>query len=315
MVSIYVDQKYYFREVVNQGIVATIGFFDGVHCGHRFLIEQLKHTAGRSGLPAAVITFPLHPRKVMQSDYQPELLNSFDEKLYQLSTTGVDYCFIMDFTLALSELTAEVFMKEKLRNEFHVKKLLVGYDHQFGRGRIAGFEDYKEYGARCGIEVLRVKQLTEGDLHFSSTTIRKLLATGKMREAAKILTYDYSLSGVVVRGDEVGRTIGFPTANLKVAEPLKVIPSSGVYASRCYVNNACYGSMTYIGSRPTLATGGALRIETHLFDFSGDLYDKDLKIEFIDFLRPNIRFDSIDALKRQLYKDRDAALGYALQSQ
>ncbi len=304
MNTIYVDKDFKFSGDFDQEIAATVGFFDGVHRGHRFLISQLKDIALRSGLPSAVVTFPVHPRKILQSDYQPELLNNFEEKLFQLSSTGVDYCFVVDFTKELSELTAEQFIQEKLRKELKIKKLIVGYDHRFGKGRTDDFEDYKVYGKACGMDVFRAKQLKEEYIHISSTTIRKLLKEGKMRGAAEILSYNYTLEGVVIAGNQMGRKMGFPTANLRITEAYKVIPSEGIYATKVYFEDQVYKGMTYIGNRPTLFSEGEKRIEVHLIDFSGNLYNKNLKIEFVDYIRDDMQFDSMESLEKQLHQDK-----------
>ena len=283
--------------------VATIGFFDGVHRGHRFLIEQLRTIAAKSGLPSAVITFPMHPRKVLQSDYQPQLLNNFEEKLQQLSTTGIDYCFVLDFTKELSELSAEEFIREKLRKDLQIKELIIGYDHKFGKGRSCDFTDYQLFGKSCGMNVIQAKQLEETALHVSSTTIRRLLAEGNVKKASSVLSYNYTLEGLVISGNQMGRTIGFPTANLKITEPYKVIPSAGIYATRVYFNDSVYNGMAYLGNRPTVVDKGEQRIEIHILDFAEDIYGKNLKIEFVEHIRENIKFDSIEKLKLQLQQD------------
>ncbi len=303
MKVVYINKALDFFEKQEKEFAATIGFFDGVHRGHRFLIEQLKTIASETGLPSAMITFPVHPRKILQSDYQPQLLNNFEEKLFQLSTTGVDYCFILDFTKELSELTAEEFIREKLRKELHIKKLIVGYDHRFGKGRINDFNDYKLYGQSCGMEVIQAKQLTESDIHISSTSIRHLLAEGNVQKASAILSYNYTLEGLVISGNQMGRKMGFPTANLQITEPYKVIPATGIYASRVHFDGKIYKGMTYIGDRPTIISGGEQRIETHILEFSEDIYGKNLKLEFVAFIRGDIKFNSLDELQAQLKND------------
>ncbi|MDR1369045.1 MAG: riboflavin biosynthesis protein RibF [Dysgonamonadaceae bacterium] len=282
---------------------ATIGFFDGVHRGHRFLIEQLQTIAVSGGLPSVVITFPVHPRKVLQSDYQPQLLNNFEEKLFQLSTTGADYCFILDFTKELSELTAGEFIKNKLRKELHVKELIVGYDHRFGKGRADGFKDYQLYGRSCGMEVIQARQLKENELHISSTSIRNLLSEGDVQKASSILSYNYTLEGRVITGNQMGRKMGFPTANLQITEPYKVIPSAGIYATIVHLDGQTHSGMTYIGGRPTFVSGGEQRIETHILDFVENIYEKELKIEFVRYIRENVKFDTIKQLEAQLQQD------------
>ncbi len=297
---IYLDKN---SILPNEEFAATIGFFDGVHRGHRFLIEQLKAIASEAGLPSAVITFPVHPRKILQSDYQPQLLNNFEEKLFQLSTTGVDFCFVLNFTKELSELTAEEFIREKLSKELHVKDLIIGYDHRFGKGRVNDFNDYKLYGNSCGMQVLQAKQLEETGLHISSTTIRHLLSEGNVEKASSLLSYNYTIEGQVITGNQMGRKMGFPTANLQITEPYKVIPAIGIYATRVHIDGSIYNGMTYIGDRPTVVSGGEQRIETHILDFVEDIYGKDLKIELVEYIRNDIKFDTIEELISQLVRD------------
>lgn len=288
-------------------LVATIGFFDGVHTGHRFLIDQVKEEAAKRGLPSAVITFPVHPRKVLQKDYQPALLCGFDEKTERLATTGVDYCVCLDFTTEISQLSAREFMKDILKDKLSVNTLVIGYDHRFGHNREDGFADYKRYGSEIGIDVIEARELP-GEEHVSSSRIRKLLAEGYIRKAAKLLSYNYTISGKIVEGFKVGRTIGFPTANIQVWETYKVIPAFGVYAVYVHVEGQRYDGMLYIGKRPTLHNGDNISIEVNLFNFDGDLYNKNLTAEFIDFVRPDEKFIDIDTLKKQIGNDKDTVI-------
>jgi riboflavin kinase/FMN adenylyltransferase len=288
-------------------LVAAIGFFDGVHSGHRFLIEQVKAEAARRGLPAAVVTFPVHPRKVLHKDYQPALLCGFDEKIERLASTGVDYCICLDFTAEMSELPAGDFMKNILKDMFSVDTLVIGYDHHFGHNREDGFSDYKEYGNNMGMNVVEARELP-GDDHVSSSHIRKLLSEGYIRRAARLLTYNYTISGKITEGFRVGRTIGFPTANIQPGEANKVVPACGVYAVYARTGDHKYDGMLYIGRRPTLHNGDNISIEANLFDFEGDLYGRELTVEFIDFVRPERKFSDIDALREQISRDREAVI-------
>ncbi len=293
---------------LKSGIAATIGFFDGVHLGHRFLIEQLKNVAQKANVPSAVITFHIHPRRVLQNDYIPELLTSFEEKIYQLSTTGIEYCIVIDFTHTLSEYSACLFVQDILYEQLHVRYLLIGYDHKFGKGRSDGFSAYKKYGEIVGMEVLLADQLAEEKVHHSSTAIRKMLKEGRVKEAAQLLSYNYKLKGVVVEGDKIGSEIGFPTANINVFDKGKIIPQEGIYAVRVYVEKQNYKGMLYIGSRPTLFNKEELRIEVNIFDFSDNLYGKSIEVEFIDYLRGDKKFAQINDLAAQLKKDKIEAL-------
>ena len=216
--------------------VATIGFFDGVHAGHRYLIQQVKEIAAAKGLRSALVTFPVHPRKVMNATYHPELLTTPEEKINLLAGTGVDYCLMLDFTPDISRLTAKEFMTQVLKERYQVRYLVIGYDHRFGHNRSEGFEDYVRYGQSIGIDVIRAQAYTNDirrdasqSVPVSSSLIRKLLHQGDVDIAARCLGYEYFLDGTVVGGYQVGRKIGFPTANLSVDDPDKLIPADGVY--------------------------------------------------------------------------------------
>jgi riboflavin kinase/FMN adenylyltransferase len=286
-----------------EGLAATIGFFDGVHLGHRFLIREMAEAARRRGLPSAVITFSRHPRMVLQADYQPKLLNSFDEKLAHLATTGVDYCIVLDFTIELSQLTAEAFITSVLSRQWKVKALFIGYDHRFGRDRADGFEQYVRYAAACGMEVVEASRFTAGEVAVSSSEVRKQLALGRVEAAAQLLTYPYQLKGHIVQGDRIGRTLGFPTANIQIDEPFKVVPHTGVYAVQVAWKGNPYKGMLYIGRRPTLPHSDHLSMEVHILDFQGDIYTNELSVSFIHYIRGDIRFHSMEALKEQLKRD------------
>lgn len=292
------------QAITEPGVMATIGFFDGVHLGHRFLIEEVKAAAAQRGLPSAVITFPTHPRSVLQQAYQPRLLNSFADKLRLLATTGVDYCIVLDFTEALSQLSAEAFLRI-LATQWRVKGLVIGYDHRFGHDRRDGFEQYVEYGQRWGIEILKAAAFDEGHTAVSSSEIRRLVQEGKVERAAQLLTYAYHISGRIVSGYKVGRTLGFPTANIQPDDPMQLLPGIGVYAVWVEVAGQRYKGMLYIGSRPTLDNGTQLSIEVHILHFSGDIYNDPIRVSFAHFVRGNEKFDSLEALKAQLMRDRE----------
>lgn len=288
--------------------VATIGFFDGVHRGHRFLIEQVLHQAQERGLSSMLITFPVHPRRVMQTDYQPRLLSTFDEKCALLSHTGADVCVALPFTRELAALSARDFMQQVLRDRLHVQVLVIGYDHRFGHNRAEGFEDYVRYGREMGIEVLRAEAYLPDDVNVSSSFVRACLGEGDMEMASRCLGYDYALEGRVIGGQQIGRTLGFPTANIEVDDPLKLIPADGVYAVRVHLGDDIYKGMLNIGCRPTIDDDTHRTIEVHLLRFEGNLYHKHLRIEFIRRIREERRFDNREALARQLQLDAEACL-------
>ncbi|MBQ8266356.1 MAG: bifunctional riboflavin kinase/FAD synthetase [Bacteroides sp.] len=287
--------------------VATIGFFDGVHLGHRFLIQQVKVAATQTGWQSSIITFPVHPRQVIQSDFQPQLLSSPEEKIELLASTGVDNCILLPFTRELSQLTAYEFM-QLLYDKYKVRMLVIGYDHRFGHNRAETFEDYCRYGRELGIHIMQASAYTQEQDKVSSSAIRRALQTGDIRTATKFLGYHYYLEGTVVDGYKVGRKIGFPTANLRVDFPNKLIPSIGVYAVYVYVNGEKHKGMLNIGYRPTINNGTDLSIEVHILDFQGDIYHQKMRIEFIDFLRPEEKFNSVDELVLQMQKDKVATL-------
>jgi riboflavin kinase/FMN adenylyltransferase len=287
--------------VIKKETAGSIGFFDGVHRGHRYLIEQLKQKAELYGLPTSIITFSNHPKKVLRRDFPIELLNSFDERIRQLASTGIDCCYVIPFTKEFSEITAENFIRQMLREQLKIKFLLIGYDHRFGKGRNSRFEHYLAYGKACGITVDKAGKLPDESVSsFSSTTIRKLLLEGNVIKAAGMLSYNYLLEGNVTAGNRLGRTIGFPTANIELTEKEKLIPLEGVYAGRVNIDGKKYTGMLYIGRRPTISSQGETRIEVHILDLNENIYGKKIQVELIDFLRPERSFLNLNELQKQL---------------
>lgn len=291
------------EDTIVQGIVATIGFFDGVHVGHRFLIKELQDWGKELNMPSAVITFPEHPRQVLHSDYRPKLLDTFQEKMERLETTGIDYCIALDFTYELSLYSAADFIR-LLAEEYHVKGLLIGYDHRFGHDRSDGFEQYVEYGGQVGMEVRKASPYDEENIRVSSSEIRRLLQEGKVEMANALLTYPYQLRGRIVSGYKVGRTIGFPTANIEVDSPYKLLPKVGVYAVWVELLGKRYKGMLYIGKRPTLQNGDNLTIEVNILGFSGNAYNDEITVSFVYAVREDKTFESVEALREQLERDR-----------
>lgn len=295
----------------SKGFVATIGFFDGVHLGHRFLIDYVIETAKKSKMQSMVVTFSEHPRKVLHTDFQPELLTTKDEKMRLLKGTGIDEITMLDFTKELSQMPAKDFM-QLLYNNYEVRVLVVGYDHRFGCGRAEVFDDYHKYGDEMGMRVIKCPhfKLPKGSTtaySISSTSIRKALAAGKVKTATDLLGHRFILSGEVVHGFHNGTDLGYPTANIKV-EDGKLVPMEGVYLVNIIDGNTkkkTYG-MLNIGSRPTLDNGGQQSIEAHIFDCNTDLYGNRLEVELIEFLRKEKKFDDIDSLKAQLKSDEEA---------
>lgn len=289
-------------EKITQPIVASIGFFDGVHRGHVYLIEQIITEAKRRNLPVAVITFKNHPRVTLDDGYQPALLTWYEEKLNLLDKLGVDICIPLDFTEELSRMSARDFMSQILKKELNVDTLIIGYDHRFGHDRIDGFAEYVEYGKELGISVFQEKELDE-DEYVSSSQIRKLIQKGEVDKAAQLLGYNYMVEGIVIKGNQVGRSIGFPTANLQLPDESKVLPPDGVYAVNIFLGEKEYKGMLYIGRRPTLYSDVHKSIEVNIFDFNEDIYGKSLKVEILKYIRRDVKFESIEILRRQLELD------------
>jgi riboflavin kinase/FMN adenylyltransferase len=290
---------------------ACIGFFDGVHCGHRFLLQHVIEEARAAGTSSAVVTFANHPRTLIHPDEPMPLLQSLDEKLEQLAATGIDACFLLDFTPALRNLTAREFLTHILSEKLHLRTLVIGYDHRFGRNRAEGFDDYVRYGAECGMRLLREPVFDDGaGGHYSSSEIRRALSIGAASRAAQLLGRPYRLTGVVEGGHRVGRSLGFPTANLRVTHPEKLIPATGVYATRALLSDgASYPAMCNIGCRPTVEEGEKeITLEAHIIGFEGDLYGQILSIDFVDRLRDEVKYASLEELQAQLVCDRQATL-------
>ncbi len=284
---------------------ATIGCFDGVHTGHRYLVKQVRDIADEKGLKSALITFPVHPRQVMQADYMPELLSCPVQKTSLISSLDSDYCIVLPFTKELSQLTAREFMA-LLHSRYNVRALVIGYDHRFGHNRTETFEDYCRYGQELGMSVIKADPLKCDitDTFISSSAIRKLLKCGDLVTANRFLGYNYYIDGTVTDGHKIGRKIGFPTANIIPSCPEKLIPENGVYAVRVPIGNTVYKGMLNIGNRPTLNNGSNVSIEVHIIDFSGDIYHHPLRIEFISRIRQEIKFASMEELIEQLEKDK-----------
>ncbi len=289
--------------------VATIGFFDGVHWGHRFLIRHLVETARREDLESTIITFDEHPRKVLQSDYQPEMLCTLDSKLLLLSKTEVDNAVVLHFDQALAALSAREFMQRVLHDRLQVKKLFIGYDHRFGHNREETFEDYVRYGKDLGIEVVQNQAFVLNGIHVSSSVIRSFLREGEVELANQCLGFPYTIIGKVVNGYHEGRRLGFPTANLDISHFGQMIPAPGVYAVTVRLEKTVEmkRGMMNIGVRPTF-NGKRITLETHIFYFDGDIYGQLLLVSFVKRIRGEQKFDSPEDLAEQLREDEKVVL-------
>lgn len=290
---------------MNNEYAATVGFFDGVHSGHQYLIRQLREEARKRNLKSMIITFGTHPRKVLHESYQPRLLTSPQEKLELLNASGVDMVTVLDFTPEMAHLTAGEFINAVLAEQLKVKFLLVGHDHKFGRNREEGFTQYVQHGLNSGVEVLQANRFSTSDQqHISSSVIRRLLEEGEITKVNNLLGYPYTLTGFVVNGYQVGRKIGFPTANLNVIPEEKIIPATGVYAVSVEWQHQQFSGMMNIGFRPTLENSHQLSLEVHIINFREDIYHQQLKINFLRKIRDEQKFDSMDALILQLEQDK-----------
>jgi len=291
-----------------EACVATMGFFDGVHLGHRFLIDETKRIADEKGLPSMVISFWPHPRTVLQTNYCPQLLTDRFEKEEKLSKTEVDHIRTLTFDKALSEMSARQFMEEILQQELHVKTLVIGFDHRFGNNRTDDFDSYCKYGKEIGMEVIQATPFSLdafGKETISSSYIRRNLLAGKMAEANAALGYIYQLRGTVIGGHQIGRQLGFPTANIERFDSFKLIPSFGVYAVWTEVKGKLYKGMLDIGRRPTLHKDSDVTIEVHILDFEGDLYQQQITVGFVERFRADVAFPDVEALVAQLVDDRN----------
>ena len=286
-------------------VVAT-GFFDGVHVGHRHVIQQLVEAAAVRGDESMVITFWPHPRNVLQKEARSlRLLTTLAQKRELLLGMGVNRVEVLPFTKDFSSMTMREYLS-LLIEKYGAKTILLGYDNRVGSDA-AGADEVAAAAVELGLEVLRTEMVpSEKGYAVSSTKIRARLEEGDVEGASAMLGYDYSLHGVVVAGNRLGRTIGFPTANMQLYEPLKLVPGNGVYFVKVRTLEKEYFGMCNIGCRPTVGTGNSRTIETHIFDFDEDIYGLDLEVTFLSRIREEVRFDSLDELRVQLEKDRDA---------
>jgi len=288
--------------------VVTSGTFDGVHLGHQIILQRLKEIAQRSGGETVVITFWPHPRLVLHpGDDTLRLLNTFTEKATLLSEQGIDHLLCVPFTKEFSQITSLEFIQRILVHGIGTRKLVIGYDHRFGHNREGSFEQLKINGPAYGFEVEEIPRQEVDHVAVSSTKIRRALEDGDVVTARQFLGKPYALSGSVIKGDKLGRTLGFPTANIKPDSPYKLVPAEGIYAVRLLLKHKEYHGMLYIGNRPTI-NGTHRSIEVNIFDFEGEIYGETITVLFIEQLRKDARFLDLEALKIQLHKDKEAAL-------
>ncbi len=290
--------------------VATIGTFDGVHYGHQKIINRLCELAKSTGGESVILTFFPHPRLIIDPENQDmKMINTINEKAKILAGLGVDHLIITPFTRDFSNLTPQDYIKEILVETIGIKQLIVGYDHRFGKDRKGGLTELEAFSGTYGFKIEQIPEQDINDVAVSSTKIRQALLNGKVALAAEYLGYHFSLSGRVIKGDKIGRTIGFPTANIFIEETYKLIPSDGIYAVTVALNGGLYKGMAYIGQRPTI-NGMTRNIEVNIFDFSQEIYGQDITMNFLQFLREDVKFTGLEALKEQLHRDKEATLSY-----
>lgn len=283
--------------------VVTIGTFDGVHAGHQKIIERLVKTAKNSNLESVILTFFPHPRMVLQKDSDIKLINTIEERKQILEKSGIDHLIIHPFTYQFSRLTALEFVRDILVDKLKAKKIIIGYDHRFGRNRTADITTLKEFGKQFDFEVEEISEQDIDDVAVSSTKIRKALLAGKVEQANTFLQYPFSLTGKVVKGKGLGKEFGYPTANIKIEEKYKLIPKNGVYVVRSKIDDELVYGMMSIGTNPTVG-GTEKTIETNFFMPDTDLYGKILQIEMLTRIRDEKNFDSVEYLKLALKEDK-----------
>ena len=289
--------------------ILTLGTFDGVHVGHKKILERIIQNTANKKYESLVLTFFPHPRMVLQEHSEIKLLNTIPEKINLLEKIGIENLVIHPFDETFSRLTAEEFVSTVLVDQFHIHKIIIGHDHRFGRNRTANIEDLINFGKQYGFEVEQISVQEINDLSVSSTKIRNALLEGNMDLANEYLGYDYFLTGTIFKGKQLGRTIGFPTANLNIEENYKLIPLNGVYIVKSTIDQKTVYGMMNIGFNPTVK-GESLSIEIHYLDFDADLYNQKISVSILKYLRPEEKFDSIDTLKKQLQKDKEATTNY-----
>jgi len=289
--------------------ILTLGTFDGVHVGHQKIIQKLIQNASDYNCESLILTFFPHPRMVLQEGSDIKLLNTIDEKTVLLKKMGLDNLIIHPFDKEFSRLTAEEFVKTILVDALHIQKIIIGYDHRFGRNRLANIDDLILYGKQYNFEVEQISAQEIDSVSISSTKIRNAILDGNIALANEYLGYKYVINGMVINGNQLGRTIGFPTANLKIEENYKLIPKNGVYIVKSTINQKTVFGVMNIGTNPTV-NGEELSIEVHFIDFDADLYNSKIEISVLERIRDEQKFDSIELLKNQIQEDKETAISF-----
>lgn len=284
------------------GLVLTSGSFDGVHHGHQKILQRLRE-ACPEGLQTAVLTFDPHPREILKPESAPPLLTTLPEKAELLETLGINHLVVLRFDKSLAQTPSEVFIQETLLQRLNTQLLVMGYDHKFGRNREGSFEFMKANEEKLGLKVEEIPRQDVDAVTVSSTKIRQALLQGELNAANRYLGYNYRLRGPVVRGNQLGRTLGFPTANVQPPDPRKLLPRDGIYAVEVLYEGKCYGGMLSIGLRPTVGDNLARTFEVNIFDFNEDIYEKEITLCLVKFLRVEEKYDSLEKLTTQLRED------------
>lgn len=293
-----------------QNAIVTTGTFDGVHFGHQKIITRLKEVAQQSNGESVIITFFPHPRLVLfPEDNDLKLINTLDEKIDLLEKAGIDHLIIIPFTKEFSRLSSLEFIQQILVDKIGTKKLVIGYDHHFGKNREGSFEHLKHYAPEYGFEVEEIPGQDINDVAVSSTKIRNAILNGDLQTANNYLGYQFTISGIVMHGDQIGRTIGYPTANIHIPESYKLIPSDGIYAVSLIIKNKPYTGMLYIGNRPTV-NGSHKVIEVNIFDFNEDIYEEKIQISFHTYIRGDKKLNGLEELKAALAEDEVACRAF-----
>ena len=288
--------------------VVTIGTFDGVHLGHRKIIERLKELADECGGETVILTFFPHPRMILHpEDESLKLINTIHEKAALLEQLGIDHLIITPFSRDFSNQSPEAYIRDVLVDTIGTKKIVIGYDHRFGKDRMGGLDDLLKLGPVYGFDVIEIPEQDINEVAISSTVIRNALLNGAIELANTFLGYPFFITGKVGRGDQIGRKIGYPTANIMIEENYKLIPDDGIFSAKVNINGEVYKGMAYIGTRPTI-NGISRNIEVNIFDFDTEVYGQDVSMQFFNFVRGDIKFESLDELIVQLGKDKDDVL-------
>ncbi|MCD6065709.1 MAG: riboflavin kinase/FMN adenylyltransferase [Bacteroidetes bacterium] len=288
-----------------QNTIITIGTFDGVHKGHRKILQRVNELKSNTNYQSLVFTFDPHPRKVLFPEQKDlKLITTTDEKIELLASTGIDYVLVYPFSKEFADLSSEEYIGRILKEKLGVKKIIIGYDHRFGRNREGNIDTLRQYAAKLDFEVHEISAEDINSINISSSHIRKAIDKGDVEIAADFLGYPFFISGIVTEGKKLGRTIGYPTANIKIMDPDKILPAIGVYAVTVKVGGSDYQGMLNIGTNPTTDTDNKIKIEVNIFDFDKTIYGENIRINFVKRLRDEVKFANLEELKNQLYLDK-----------